>query len=116
MKQLLHINLVVGTNTLVLRLPTTKPPTLFDNCLTLHLSGVEEIEQPTPSTSDSEEPATKPFGKHRGMRLSDVPPEYYHWLWHSEGGVRHDAIRTYIAEHWNELVAATPKLTWKAHL
>ena len=31
-----------------------------------------------------------PFGKHRGVPMSDVPASYLHWLW--TNGKEHDSV------------------------
>lgn len=54
-----------------------------------------------------------PFGKHRGLRLSDVPADYFHWLWQS--GKKHDKVcpmAAYIRRNIAVFEIENPDLIW----
>jgi uncharacterized protein (DUF3820 family) len=42
-----------------------------------------------------------PFGKHKGLRMANVPPEYLIWLY--ESNLKEGPVRTYIHENWDVL-------------
>ena len=54
-----------------------------------------------------------PFGIHRGMRLQDVPVDYFHYLWHN--GMRNDmnsAVADYIRRNLDALKMENRDLIW----
>lgn len=67
--------------------------------------------KPTGSATHVDEPLM-PFGKHKGVSMSKVPVDYMHWLWHNGDGVRNEAVRQWIVEHWDDLKAKSPALQW----
>lgn len=55
-----------------------------------------------------------PFGKHKGLPMSDVPARYFHWLW-TEGGMESnhvDAVAIYIRENLTALEDEYPDGDW----
>lgn len=55
-----------------------------------------------------------PFGKHKGIRMSDVPARYFHWLWNNKKKqeVNTDAVAAYIHTNMTELEKEYPDGIW----
>jgi uncharacterized protein (DUF3820 family) len=55
-----------------------------------------------------------PFGKYKGMRMSDIPVEYLHWLWHQ--GAKNETetrlVPNYIKRCLSALKKENPDLIW----
>lgn len=54
-----------------------------------------------------------PFGKHRGLPMSDVPASYLHYLW--VNGLRDDkrsSVANYIRRNLSSLCAEHPDGIW----
>lgn len=55
-----------------------------------------------------------PFGKKcKGMRLADVPGDYFLWLWEKEGGPQfhrkpHEPLHRYISKNWKRICNDDP--------
>jgi len=53
-----------------------------------------------------------PFGKHKGKTMSDVPADYFHYLWHN--GMRHEKspVAEYIRANLDAFQMEKPDLIW----
>lgn len=53
------------------------------------------------------------FGKHKGKRMADVPPEYLWWAWEGANGPQHHAlpsstVHKFIVKNWKRLCRECP--------
>ncbi len=53
----------------------------------------------------SEEPIIMPFGKHKGLKLEDVPAKYLLWLYDQDWMTKFEDIMDYIAGNYESLEA-----------
>lgn len=53
-----------------------------------------------------------PFGKHKGMRMQDVPASYLHYLWHNGMKAESTSVADYIRKNLWVLKDETPDLLW----
>ena len=61
-----------------------------------------------------EDTSKMPFGKHKGLPMSDVPAYYLHWLW--ENGKKSDKVcpvADYIRRNLNCLEQEAKNLIWE---
>lgn len=55
-----------------------------------------------------------PFGKYKGRKMSHVPAEYLHWVWHNIkiGNDNMMLVRDYIYDNMNVLEEENEDLIW----
>ncbi len=54
-----------------------------------------------------------PFGKHKGVRMQDVPVSYLHYLWNNGmAGNKSDPVAVYIRDNIAALEQENPDLIW----
>lgn len=53
-----------------------------------------------------------PFGKHKGIPMSDVPVGYLHWLWNNGAKNQQTSIAVYIRENLTALKLEDEDLIW----
>lgn len=51
-----------------------------------------------------------PFGKYKGLLMSDVPVNYLHWYWHN--GDKRSDVGEYIKENLDALKMENKDLIW----
>lgn len=53
-----------------------------------------------------------PFGKHKGVRMMDVPVSYLHYLWHNGMKSETTSVADYIRKNINVLKEEDEDLIW----
>lgn len=75
------------------------------------LVNLDAPKAPQPKGNALTDDDRMPFGKYAGRKMSDVPADYYHWLWNN--GVSHSGVRGYIVVAMDALKEEKPDLIWK---
>lgn len=71
----------------------------------------EQIENTIPYDDDTH----MPFGKHKGTRLADIEPSYFHWLWFKckyNSKTSHDKLSQYINKNIKRFKSLDEDLIW----
>lgn len=53
-----------------------------------------------------------PFGKHKGVRMMDVPASYFHYLWHNGMKAESTSVADYIRRNVDVLKEEDEDLIW----